>query len=137
MMQRLLLISGFAMLLLCSAFVGGESCTVKTNGVYTTPHHSDSTLTRYLRFYDDGTAVAVDSDMPFKRVMQWFNREHEDIAMGKYKLKKCKLKFELKNSGWEFLFEGTVKGDKLQLTKINTAKPDQSIKLNYTFKPTS
>ncbi len=112
-----------------------ESCKIEFNGLYLYKMEN-SDIIRYLRFYEDGTVLSVDSNDKPQKVYKWLDKDTKnqylEFARGEYTLKKCKLKFFTQNEKGKFKFEGNVSGNTVKLVK--SGKDIRTTTINYTYK---
>jgi|ERR1051326_622863 hypothetical protein len=119
----------FPVLLLCS-FSGGK-CTVQYTGIYTAS--VDNETDAHIRFYDDGTVLVSTSVKNIKDVSTWFTKENSDrVLKGKYKIKGCSIRFEVKGDTGKQSFSGTISGDDL-IMDITNGKSKASTSRTYHF----
>jgi hypothetical protein len=102
-----------------SAFLeGGGSCSVSFEGIYTAS--IDEETDGHIRFYKDGVVLVSTSVKDIKDVKTWFHKENEDrVLRGKYKLRKCNIRFSVSGETGEQIYSGQVSGDELILTIEN------------------
>jgi hypothetical protein len=89
---------------------------LKYNGLYVSDrieHGSKLNYRNYLRFYEDGTVVAVPSTGTPKQIARWFNKDNPNISIGNYQFDLTKLKFTTHN-----VFEEETDSDKPQIIHI-------------------
>ena len=125
---RLLIIAAFAFIL-CAFY--SDNCAVKYHGIYAIK--LDEEHSAILRFYEDGTVLASSSVNDYFNVMTWFNAENKDMVLkGKYKIKKCAIKFEVEGVSGDQEYDGTISGDKIDFD-IKDKKSKAVIKRTYTY----
>src|ERR1051325_34999 len=116
-------------ILLCS--FSGVKCTVKYSGIYTAS--VDNETDAHIRFYEDGTVLVSTSVKNIKDVSTWFTKENSDrVLKGKYKVKGCSLRFDVKGDTGKQSFSGTINGDDLTMD-ITNGKSKASTTRTYHF----
>ncbi|MEL6972470.1 MAG: hypothetical protein AAFZ63_21165 [Bacteroidota bacterium] len=71
---------------------------------------------KYLRFYEDGTAVGVTSTGTPRKVVQWLNKEHEDISSGTYQVRRDSVFMTLTNTAGSVVYKGWISGRKIRMS---------------------
>lgn len=133
-MKALLLFSASLFLILAFAFSPAnnpESCRVKYNGIYALK--LDNEYSAVLRFYEDGTVLASTSVNDYMDVFSWFHKENKDLVLkGKYKIKKCDIKFEVSGMTGEQKYKGSINGDKINI-RLTDGETKKTADRTYTF----
>lgn len=89
-----------------------ENCALSYKGIYAIK--LDEEHSAILRFYEDGTVLASTSVNDYFNVMTWFNTENKDMVLkGKYKIKKCRISFDVSGATGEQSYEGDIAGDQI------------------------
>jgi hypothetical protein len=97
-----------------------DNCTVKYNGIYAFKLNEE--YSAVLRFYEDGTVLASSSVNDYMDVFSWFHKENKNMVLtGKYKIKKCKITFDVSGNTGEQKYEGEINGDKIEFELIDKA----------------
>jgi len=93
-------------------FAPKEKCVVDYTGIYV--YKLDAESSAVLRFYEDGIVIASTSVNSYKKVMTWFNKENVDMVLsGKYKIKGCSVKFQVKGMTGEQSYKGLINGQSI------------------------
>ena len=117
-------------LLCCMAFQS-DNCKLSYKGIYAIK--LDEEHSAILRFFEDGTVLASTSVNDYFNVMTWFNKENKEmVLMGKYKIKKCVIKFEVEGQSGTQEYEGTIEGDKINF-EVKDKKTKGVAKRVYTY----
>ncbi|MDQ3048390.1 MAG: hypothetical protein M3R27_12645 [Bacteroidota bacterium] len=132
-MKRLLTI--FSILTLLAGFSGfvsvKESCSVKYNGIYA--YKIDGEHSAVIRFYEDGSVLSSTSLNDYMDVFTWFHKENKEMVLqGKYKVKKCTIKFKVEGVTGKQEYEGTVNDKEIQV-KLTDPETGKSTSRTYTF----
>lgn len=107
------------------------NCTVQYNGIYAI--QLDSEHSAVLRFYPDGVVLASTSVNDYMDVFSWFHKENQQMVLsGKYKIKKCTIKFEVSGMTGKQKYEGTIEGDKIHF-ELKDEASKQSTTRTYTY----
>jgi hypothetical protein len=103
---------------------------LRFDGLYYAKSPDGSTW--YLRFYEDGTVLDVDSTGTPEKVAQWFKKGHPAPSQGTYRRNGATLKFSTRSSAGVVDYAGEVGQDVLRLqmhSRINGFKATAT----YTF----
>ena len=85
----------------------GDDCSISTEGIYTAS--IDTETDGHIRFYSDGIVIVSTSVKNIKDVKTWFHKDNIAMVLkGKYKKKKCNIRFKVKGETGEQSFEGTI-----------------------------
>lgn len=129
-MKKVSFVLVFVVLLL-SSFKKVDNCALSYNGIYA--FKLDEEHSAVLRFYEDGTVLASTSVNDYMDVFSWFHKENKDMVLtGKYKIKKCEIKFEVEGLTGSQSYEGTISGNSIDL-KLTDAASKKSVNRIYTF----
>ena len=97
-----------------------QKCAVNYDGIYTAS--VDDETDAHIRFYNDGIVIVSTSVKSIKDVSIWFNKENKSrILSGKYKIKGCKIKFDVKGETGSQKFSGTIGTGSLNMHIIDGA----------------
>jgi hypothetical protein len=103
-----------------------QECTtlICYDGLYRslTPYEE---LNAYLRFYADGTVLAVTSAGEPSQVATWLNKKHAYSSQGQYEIQGSVVKFTVTGTQGAVDYTGTIRGDELTLdtySQINGQK---------------
>ena len=108
-----------------------DNCGLKFKGIYAIK--LDEEHSAILRFYEDGTVLASTSVNDYFNVMTWFNTENKEMVLkGKYKIKKCVIRFEVEGASGDQEYEGTINGDKIDF-ELRDEKTKAKTKRTYTY----
>ncbi len=108
-----------------------SNCTVNYNGIY--GFKIDNEHSAVLRFYEDGTVLASTSVNDYFDVMTWFTKENKDrVLKGKYKIKKCKITFDVEGETGKQSYEGIVAGNSIEF-KLTDKASKKSATRTYSF----
>jgi hypothetical protein len=94
-------------------------------GVVTPNRNYDQNYT-YLRFYPDGTMIAVGTASKPDDATKWLNKKRYASFVTKYKLKGNDIGFGMDSGGGLVAYDGQVMEDKLNMTVYSGGK-------DYTF----
>jgi hypothetical protein len=86
----------------------------------------------YLRFYDDGTVIDVDSTGTPIQVAKWFNRENEDMSRGTYTITGNHIVFSTEYKQNKIDYDCTLTEEKIEChtySHLNQTRAKQT----YTF----
>jgi hypothetical protein len=89
--------------------------TVRLDGVYATATQ-ESNLTRYLRFYGDGTVIAASIGTTENKVFPWFTKEwaeENDRSRGTFSISGPNIQFATQSSYGRVDYQGTIRGSTL------------------------
>ena len=99
------------------------------NGVYwAAPDERGAKYRYYLRFYPDGTVLAVTSNGQPTDLKQWFTPEHPDVAAGRYALDGNHIGISVTPQGGLFsetsrfgaiVYGGSLDGNELRLSTLS------------------
>lgn len=129
-MKKVSFVLVFVVLLL-SSFKKVDNCALSYNGIYA--FKLDEEHSAVLRFYEDGTVLASTSVNDYMDVFSWFHKENKDMVLtGKYKIKKCEIKFEVEGLTGSQSYVGTISGNSIDL-KLTDAASKKSVNRIYTF----
>lgn len=131
-MKRVLGILFIAACLVSFAPTKGDNCGLRYDGLYI-GEHTEPGFKRYLRFYESGEVLVMESKSPINEILVWFKKEDEEITHSTYKVKNCELTFLVKIDKEKYPYEGTINGDKLKMFK-KTKESKTGFEYNYTFK---
>lgn len=69
----------------------------------------------YIRFYEDGTVITINSTDSPNVIINWFNKENKgsSIGKGKFSLKGSQVKFTTTSINGIIEHEGRIRGDKI------------------------
>jgi hypothetical protein len=115
---------------------GSSGATLNTNGVYQCPW---TQATYYLRFYDDGTVISVDSTAQPVDLQAWFSKASANAAIcsGIYALVGSSISFQTSCAiGASLDYVGTIASNALTLDVRNMSNGSLSTR-TYTFVPLS
>lgn len=130
-MKRTITLLSVLLLTIISISFTQDKCAVKYNGIYAFKINEEHSAV--LRFYEDGTVLASSSVNDYMDVFSWFHKENKDmVLMGKYKIKKCKITFDVSGSTGEQKYEGEINGDKIEF-ELSDKASKKSAKRSYTF----
>ena len=91
-----------------------EKCIVQYDGIYTAS--VDDETDAHIRFYSDGIVIVSTSVKNIKDVGLWFKKENKSrILSGKYKIKNCKIKFNVKGETGAQKFSGIISQNSLKM----------------------
>lgn len=111
------------------SFAADDKCGLKFEGIYVFKVDAESSAV--LRFYDDGTVIASTSINNYKKVVTWFNKENVDMVLsGKYKVKKCVVKFKVKGMTGEQEYKGKISGQTIDF-ELKDAKSKATVQRTY------
>ncbi len=117
--------------MMLSSFKKADNCTLSYNGIYA--FKLDEEHSAVLRFYEDGTVLASTSVNDYMDVFTWFHKDNKDMVLtGKYKIKKCEIKFEVKGITGSQSYEGTIIGNSIDV-KLKDEETKKSVSRIYTF----
>ncbi len=103
-----------------SFLYSGEDCSISTEGIYTAS--IDAETDGHIRFYSDGIVIVSTSVKNIKDVKTWFHKDNIAMVLkGKYKKKKCNIRFKVKGETGEQSFEGSIMAGSITVT-ITDAK---------------
>jgi hypothetical protein len=106
-------------------------CAVKYNGIYA--FKLDNENSAVIRFYEDGTVLASTSINDYMDVFSWFHKDNKDMVLtGKYKIKKCDIKFEVTGQTGEQKYNGTVEENTITV-KLTDETSKKTATRTYTF----
>jgi hypothetical protein len=115
------------------AFTNVDNCSVSYKGIYA--FKLDNEHSAILRFYEDGTVLASTSVNDYLDVFTWFHKENKDMVLtGKYKIKKCSIKFEVTGATGTQKYEGTIRGETLEV-KLTDEATKKTATRAYTYFP--
>jgi hypothetical protein len=99
----------FGMILLgCTSLHSASSTSyIKYNGVYFIPHAGGFSAI-YLRFYENGNVINVNSTGNPSEIKSWFNYEDEDISKGSYKIEGNKISFTIISKTASVEYRGVI-----------------------------
>ena len=86
--------------------------SVRHDGVY---YCKESDYTSYIRFYDDGIVITVSSTGAIAQIKRWFNKDNDNISIGKFNIISDKISFSSTNSDGTVDYNGQILNDKLLL----------------------
>jgi hypothetical protein len=89
---------------------------INYNGIYQSEKVND--YWGYLRFYDDGTVIAVSSTGTPKEISRWFNKENSErieFSTGHYTIENHIITFSVTSSRGTVDYEGIILDDTLIL----------------------
>jgi hypothetical protein len=92
--------------------------TIRVDGLYRSQRISDEEgrwLWHYLRFFTDGTVIAVTSTGEPNQVFPWFRKEHRHVGVGRYALSGASISFLCSSSSAQVDYEGEFDADSLIL----------------------
>jgi hypothetical protein len=113
------------------AFTNADDCKLSYKGIYA--FKLDNEHSAILRFYEDGTVLASTSVNDYLDVFTWFHKENKDMVLtGKYKIKKCSIKFEVTGSTGSQKYEVTIRGETMEV-KLTDEATKKSANRTYTF----
>ncbi|MBL7883022.1 MAG: hypothetical protein JNL69_03065 [Bacteroidia bacterium] len=122
---------GIIILFALFSFKYTENCTVEYKGIYA--FKIDEEHSAVLRFYEDGIVLASSSINDYFDVFTWFHKENKTrVLSGKYKIKKCKISFDVSGETGKQSYEGEIKGNTIEL-KLTDKATKKSTTRNYTF----
>jgi hypothetical protein len=108
-----------------------EECRVKYNGIYAIK--LDDEHSAVLRFFEDGTVLASTSVNDYMDVMTWFTKDNKDMVLaGSYKIKKCRLSFDVKGLTGEQSYEGDIHGEKIDF-ELKNKDSKKTTRRTYVF----
>lgn len=129
---KILLLSFMAVisLLLCS-FAPPANCSVSFHGIYAIK--LDEEHSAVLRFYEDGTVLASTSVNDYMDVFTWFHKENQSMVLsGKYKIKKCLVKFDVSGMTGKQHYDGTIEGNSIRFL-LTDESSKKAVERTYTF----
>jgi hypothetical protein len=90
---------------------------LRYDGLYRSPaRDEDSTpYWHYLRFYVDGSVIAVSSTGQLEDLKRWFAKGKPDISMGEFSIEGDRLSFSTVSSRGSVDYTGEIVGDRLHL----------------------
>lgn len=99
---------------LTAFFLGPD---VRHDGIYQTEPRTkgEHTTRRYLRFYPDGTVIAVTSTGLPHHLKRWFKRGQPDRSEGEYRIDEQQIVFSTTSPSGTVDYNGTIDGDELHL----------------------
>lgn len=107
------------------------NCNVKYNGIYA--FKIDNEHSAVIRFYEDGTVLASTSVNDYMDVFSWFKKDNKDMVLtGKYKIKKCEIKFEVSGMTGEQKYEGAINENSIVM-ELKDQESKKTANRTYTF----
>jgi hypothetical protein len=92
---------------------------VRFDGLYRAPEDDDDSgherYWYYLRFYGDGTVLAVSSFGTPQEVIRTLNKERAAVSRGRYTVERDQIKFSAENKEGVVDYEGTIQSNGLKL----------------------
>lgn len=85
---------------------------LRFDGVYQSEKRNDSY--RYLRFFDDGSVIAVTSTGTPDQIKAWFNRKHDGISHGTYVISGTRIVFASESNNGVVDYNGRFKREHIQ-----------------------
>ncbi len=123
-------ILGLVFIVLLTSFKG-DTCRPEYGGIYV--FKIDNENSAVLRFYEDGSVIASTSVNNYKKVITWFHKGNVDMVLsGKYKVKKCKIKFKVKGMTGEQEYKGIISGQSITFD-LTDGKSKAVTQRTYTF----
>lgn len=108
-----------------------DKCSLSYNGIYAI--RLDEEHSAVLRFYEDGTVLASTSVNDYMDVMTWFNKDNRQMVLtGSYRIKKCKIRFDVSGMTGSQSYEGTISDNTLSVVITDEASK-KSTSRTYTF----
>ena len=124
----LILVLGFSSFIISTK---DDNCKVKYNGIYACKLDNENSAV--IRFYEDGTVLASTSVNDYMDVFSWFHKDNKDMVLkGKYKIKKCDIKFEVTGLTGEQKYNGTIEDNTITV-KLTDEASKKTATRTYTF----
>jgi hypothetical protein len=87
----------------------------------------------YLRFYPEGTVIAVTTAGKAENLVRWFTKDYKEVTKGKYDLKDSVLHFALKTENGEVNYEGIITYDNRLKLNVSSLINNYEGKEEYYF----
>ena len=109
-----------------------KSKLLRFDGIYQCEENNDGEpYSYYIRFYKDDTVITETFSGSPSEIIDIFNRESDDVSIGKYYLQGNKIKFTSTNKEGAVDYKGTIYKNKLVLewfSHINSASSTEEYK---------
>jgi hypothetical protein len=95
----------------CRAAEAIDGIVLRFDGIYQSEKQED--YYQYLRFYDDGTVIAVSSTGTPEQVAKWFTRKH-DVSRGTYIITGRRIVFTATSESGAVDYDGRIKTEQME-----------------------
>ena len=102
----------------------------RSDGVYYSKY---SNYTYYIRFYDDGIVITTSSTGTISQIKNWFNKDHDDISIGKFNIIDDKISFSSTSSFGTIDYNGQILHNKLLLNSYSHINGNKRNNIEYLF----
>ncbi len=113
--MRSSILAAMAAVFLCACWIAATPTftpTLRYDGLYQSVQQDSSS---YLRFYEDGTVLAVGAIGTPEEVAAWLNKAFQNGSVGQYVIRDSILEFTATSTEGAVDYTGTIDGEELSL----------------------